>query len=273
MQVEQSVALDLSEGVDATQVNSRSITFREHLYKPLDILEEMNDPRVEQIIKQVQSHSMVHETGIEFTIASVIYAIKNNVPGVFVEFGTWRGGCSVAMLLTQRAFFGRVMRPVYMFDSFEGLPKVTEKDGPLAAQYQLEVDSSNYHDNCRAAQEDLTSLLNQHDFSDLDYEIVRGWFDSSVQKTKDELAEQRIAVLRLDGDWYDSTALTLQGCCSAVSEEGVVIVDDYYTWDGCARAVHDYLTENDLPYRIKSLPYNFGAFFIKRQYRINIEQF
>lgn len=271
--IEQPATVDSSEHINSPSITPEYLTFRDHLYSPLGIADEMNDPRVEQIINQVKSHSMVHETGIEFTIASAIYAIKNNIPGVFVEFGTWRGGCSAAILLAQRAFFGQVTRPVYMFDSFEGLPSVTEKDGPLANEYQLEVDSGNYHDNCRAAQEDLESLLELHGFCGEDFKIVRGWFASSVEKTKAELAEQKIAVLRLDGDWYESTTTTLNGCCPAVSEEGIVIVDDYYAWDGCARAVHEYLTEKDLPYRIKSLPHNFGAFFVKRLHRKNVEQF
>lgn len=252
---------------------STTVDFSYHLYEPLGILDEMRDPRVREIIEQVRSHSMVHETGIEFTIASVIYALKNNIPGVFVEFGTWRGGCSAAMLLAQRAFFGKVMRPVYMFDSFEGLPDITEKDGPLAVEYQKDVDSDNYHDNCRAAQEDLEELLQKHQFSEADYRITRGWFSHSVEQKRAELSQERIAVLRLDGDWYDSIAVTINGCCPSVSEEGIVIIDDYYAWDGCARAVHDYISQADLPYRIKSLPYNFGAYFVKRHHRKSINQF
>lgn len=256
-----------------SEVSPIPIDFVQHFYAPLGIADEMRDPKVRQIIEQVRPHSMVHETGIEFTIASVIYTLKHNIPGVFVEFGTWRGGCSVAMLLAQRAFFGGVVRPVYMFDSFEGLPEVTEKDGPLAAEYQKNVDSDNYQDNCRAAQQELEALLKEHSFAENDYRIIRGWFSHSVRQTREELAQKGIAILRLDGDWYDSTAVTINGCCPSVSEEGVVIVDDYYAWDGCARAVHDYISQADLPYRIKSLPYNFGAFFIKRHHRKSLDQF
>ena len=250
-----------------------SIDFNNILYDSLGIGDEMRDSKVRIIINQVRPHSMVHDTGIEFTIASVIYTIKHNIPGVFVEFGTWRGGCSVAMLLTQRAFFGSVVRSVYMFDSFEGLPNVTEKDGPLARDYQNGVDKESFHDNCMAAQSELESLLKEYDFDSSDYKIIRGWFSKTVFELKDELKEKKIAILRLDGDWYDSTDVALRGCCPNVSEEGVVIVDDYYAWDGCARAVHDYISYKDLPYRIKSLPYNFGAYFIKRKHRLSYDYF
>ena len=56
----------------------------------------------------------------------------------------------------------------------------------------------------------------------------------------------------------------LEHLAPLVAEEGVIIVDDYYAWDGCARAVHDYLSRQDLPYRIRGIPDGIGAFMIKR---------
>ncbi len=106
-----------------------SITFQQ-----LGIADEMNSPVIKKILDTVMPHSMVHETGILFTMAAVLYAIKNELPGVILECGTWRGGCSFAMLLVQREIFGKILKPVYMLDSFEGLPRVDYRDGPLAAE-------------------------------------------------------------------------------------------------------------------------------------------
>ncbi|CUS36087.1 TylF/MycF/NovP-related O-methyltransferase [Candidatus Nitrospira nitrificans] len=242
-------------------------------FQQLGIVEEMNDPRIDKIVDAVAPYSMVHQTGIVFTMAAVVYAIKNSLPGVFLECGTWRGGCSVAMLLVQRELFGKVLKPVYMLDSFEGLPGVDHRDGPLAAKWQSGVDAEKFFDNCKAAQQDLENLLKQHQFLAAEYRLVRGWFECTVPNVASELSEQGIAVLRLDGDWYTSTDVSLTHLCPITSERGVVIIDDYYAWDGCARALHDYLSRNDLPYRIKSLPYNFGAYFIKRAYRSSFNEF
>lgn len=242
-------------------------------FQQLGIAEEMNDPRIAKILDAVTPYSMVHETGIVFSMAAVVYAIKNSLPGVFLECGTWRGGCSVAMLLVQRELFGKVFKPVYMLDSFEGLPRVDHRDGPLAAEWQSGIDPVKFYDNCKAAQEDLENLLKQHRFMAADYRLVRGWFESTVPSIASELSENGIAVLRLDGDWYASTDVSLKYLCPITSERAVVIVDDYYAWDGCARALHDYLSRNDLPYRIKSLPYNFGAYFIKRAHRSSFNEF
>lgn len=242
-------------------------------FQQLGIAEEMCDPHIKKILDMVSSYSMVHETGIIFTMAAVVYAIKNKLPGVLLECGTWRGGCSVAMLLVQRELYGRVLKPVYMLDSFEGLPIVDHRDGPLAAEWQAGADQEKFFDNCKAAQNDLENLLEQHQFLSSEYKLIRGWFENTVPGVAAELAEQSIAVLRLDGDWYASTDVSISHLCPITCEQGVVIVDDYYAWDGCARAVHDYLSRNDLPYRIKSLPYNFGAYFLKRAARSNFNEF
>jgi O-methyltransferase len=60
-----------------------------------------------------------------------------------------------------------------------------------------------------------------------------------------------IAVLRLDGDWYDSTMLCLEHLFPLVVPGGLMLIDDYYTWDGCARAVHDYLSREQAAERIE----------------------
>ncbi len=244
------------------------ITFRQ-----MGIAEEMSHERFSRIFELVAPYSMVHKTGIMFTMAAAIYAIKHDLPGVFVECGTWRGGCSLALLLAQREVFGKVLRPVYMLDSFEGLPKVDERDGPLAVQWQSGVDPEKFLDNCKAVRSDLENLLRQHRFSAHDFKLVHGWFDSTVPAVATELLDAGISVLRLDADWYASTEIALKHLCPLVCEKGAVIVDDYYAWDGCARAVHEFLSRNNLPYRIKSLPYNFGAYFIKRASRSSFDEF
>ena len=242
-------------------------------FQQLGIAEEMNDFRIKNILDAVSPYSMVHETGIVFTMASVVYAIKNSLPGVLLECGTWRGGCAVAMLMVQREIFGKVIKPVYMLDSFEGLPVVDHRDGPLAAEWQAGADKEKFFDNCKAVQEDLENLLKQYQFKDNEYSLVRGWFENTVPTVAQELSAHGIAVLRLDGDWYSSTEVALKYLCPITSEGGIVIVDDYYAWDGCARAVHDYISGRNLPYRIKSLPYNFGAYFIKRAFRSSFNEF
>lgn len=209
---------------------------------------------------------MVHESGLEFTIASVIYAIKQNIKGVFVEFGVWKGGASILMLIAQKEFFGKIERPVLMFDSFKGLPPVTIEDGPLAYTWQKRKNFQ-YNNNCYVSRRELEKNIKKFNFKEGDYVIYEGNFKETIPLAKiDFLGLQNISFLRFDGDWYESTKSVLEGCMEDVSEEAIVVLDDYYAWDGCARAVHEYFFKSNKPYRIKSLPYCYAAYFIKRNY-------
>lgn len=182
--------------------------------------------------------------------------IDRNVPGVFVECGVWRGGCSAAMLLAQRERHGTVMRKTYLLDSFQGLPPATERDGPFALAWQADT-----HHNCRASLSEVRAAIAALDTPAESYEFVPGWFDNTVPLLARRLAQERIALLRVDGDWYDSTAVCLEHLVPIVPEGGVVILDDYYVFDGCARATHDFLSRHDLPFRICHVPGGVGAYF------------
>jgi hypothetical protein len=215
---------------------------------------------------------MVHESAVRFTAEQAVELVQRHIMGVYVECGVWRGGCSLAMLLAQRYQWGRVERPVYMLDSFEGLPPATPRDGPLAVQWQNEADPANYSDNCKASLEDLKANVTAMGFGPEDCTIVPGWFNDTVPLIAEALKSRKIALLRLDGDWYDSTTVCLERLMPLVSEGGVVIIDDYYAWDGCARAVHDYLSRHDLPYRLRSLSNWYSVYFVKKSYRDRFEE-
>jgi hypothetical protein len=78
--------------------------------------------------------------------------------------------------------------------------------------------------------------------------MIKGWFSETLNNLR---LEEGIAILRLDGDWYESTMECLTALYPKVNCGGLIIIDDYYVWDGCARAVHDYLSEKNLPIRIR----------------------
>ena len=170
--------------------------------------------------------------------------------GDLVECGTWRGGMSAAMAW---AVPGR--RSV-LFDSFEGLPDAQPIDGPSAVHWSREVRD---HDNCRA--EEAWAVQAMTKVRQTDFELVKGWFEQTVPVWAKQ--QRPIAVLRLDGDWYESTILCLEHLWPLVSTGGVVIIDDYYTWDGCSRAVHDYLSRVEASERIERSKHGV-AFMVRR---------
>lgn len=172
--------------------------------------------------------------------------------GVVVECGVWRGGMIAAMseVLGKRAY--------YLFDSFEGLPPAREIDGEAALLWQRDKFSPSYYDNCLAEMVYAERAV-QKTGKAKDFHLIPGWFSDTLPKIA---FDQPIAILRLDGDWYDSTLQCLEYLFPQVVTGGLIIIDDYHTWDGCTRAVHDYLSTNKLPLRIRQFN-NRVAYIIK----------
>jgi O-methyltransferase len=177
-----------------------------------------------------------------FTFARnlALCAAKAPASGCIVECGVWRGGMSAAMadMLPGRLHL--------LFDSFEGLPSVQDIDGEKAALWQKNVSSPGYLDNCRAersyAERAMRMSAAKHS------KLVEGWFSDTLDGFT---PEEPIAVLRLDGDWYESTMQCLTALFPHVVPGGLIIIDDYFTWDGCSRAVHDYLSRTQALERIE----------------------
>lgn len=177
----------------------------------------------------------------------LVYNHRNTL-GTIVECGTWRGGmiAGIASLLGKE-------RSYYLFDSFEGLPDARPIDGQRALEWQRESSSSRNYNNCRADQSEAKTAMQRS--AATDFHIVKGWFNESLPKYDGG----EIALLRLDADWYESTMQCLEQLFFRVVPGGVVIFDDYYTWPGCALAVHEFLSKHERPEGIRqyknSIPY------------------
>jgi len=136
-------------------------------------------------------------------------------------------------------------REYYLFDSFEGLPDAKEIDGRSAIEWQQNKEDSRYFDNCKAEMTYAETALKKANCTN--YKLMKGWFSETLPSFN---PGKPIAILRLDGDWYESTMECLVALYPKVQEGGLILIDDYYVWDGCAKAVHDYLSRNSIPARI-----------------------
>jgi len=152
--------------------------------------------------------------------------------GDIVECGVWKGG-----MIAGLSFLLGTQKKYYLFDSFEGLPDAQTIDGEEASTWQKNTTSSNYFDNCTADISFSQAIMNK---TGAPYEIKKGWFeDTLIPFSKSYQGE--ICLLRLDGDWYESTLIVLETLYPKVMKGGLIIIDDYHTWTGCSRAVHHYL--------------------------------
>ena len=115
-----------------------------------------------------------------------------------------------------------------------------------AVAYQANPNAEEYLDNCTAAKADAIAAM---ELAGVRYQIFKGWFNDTLPTF---VPPEPIAILRLDGDWYDSTMTCLRHLAPHLAPEGIVILDDYGTWDGCSRAVHDYLSQTQSTARIQA---------------------
>ncbi|CAE6731885.1 TylF/MycF/NovP-related O-methyltransferase [Paraburkholderia haematera] len=164
------------------------------------------------------------------TLARV--AIDERVPGDFIETGVWRGGVTILMRAVLTAF-GAAGRDVWVADSFAGLP---------APDPATDLRDAIWHHLMRAVgllRSDLATVRDAFarvGLLDRRVRFLPGWF----AETLPDAPIGRLALMRLDGDWYESTRVALDALYPRLSPGGFVIVDDYGLPTGCARAVDEY---------------------------------
>ena len=162
-------------------------------------------------------------------------SVAGRVDGCVVECGTWRGGmiAGIADVLGPE-------RRYFLYDSYEGLPPAGKDDGEGAVYWQSNTTSPTYYDNCTASEDEARTAMSRS--AARDYQIVKGWFEQTLPVAG---PTEPIALLRMDADWYESTVSILDNLASRVVPGGMIIVDDYYVWEGCTKAVNEYAARNN----------------------------
>jgi O-methyltransferase len=162
--------------------------------------------------------------------------LDKEVAGDLVETGVWRGGASIFMRAVLKAH-GDCHRRVWCADSFKGLPKPDKDLHPYDAQ-----DALWQQPELAVSLEEVKSNFERYELLDDQVKFLPGWF----QDTLPTAPVQKISVLRLDGDLYESTMVALQSLYPKLSVGGYVIVDDYHAVRGCRRAVDDFRAQQSI---------------------------
>jgi O-methyltransferase len=190
------------------------------------------DPEARELGKDWPSigYSMVglkRLDNLQFCVESVL---KEGVPGDLLEAGVWRGGSCIFMraILKLR---GVTDRTVWLADSFRGLPAPSheaDRDYDLSKFSALAV-----------SQAEVEAAFQRFGLLDDQVKFLKGWFKNTLPCA----AVAQLAVLRMDGDLYESTMDILNALYHKVSVGGFVIVDDYHVLPPCKQAVHDFRTQ------------------------------
>lgn len=190
-------------------------------------------------------------------IDSVRYCTARGIEGAFAECGVWRGGSVLAMILTLQQL-GVDERDVHLFDTFEGMTEPTGADTspyhpPASEMWAAEQGRPwrflfDGETNSEAAVREVIASSG--------YPAERVHFSAGpVEHTLPAAAPERIALLRLDTDWYESTRHELEHLYPRVQRGGVLIIDDYGHWDGCRRAVDEYFSKEADPILLNRVDY------------------
>jgi len=216
-----------------------------------------------EIMQKTKPYTMVGRSGMYVTYDSIVKIEKEKIAGAIVECGVARGGSSAMMALTSEYYNGN--RHCWLFDTFEGLPPPSDKDHHVEPIYNSDDKHASRVSEgyCLGTVGEVEELL----FSVLKllkekFTLVKGLFQDTLHEKKNEIGD--IAVLRLDGDWYDSTLCCLENLWDSVSPKGVVIMDDYVSVPSCKEATHDFLDSRKISVNIE-LDNRGGAYFFKSE--------
>ncbi len=187
-------------------------------------------------------HTMGGPLALENAFDIVWKVDAEQVPGALVECGVAEGGTAAMMAMANLAS-GAPRREKWLFDSFEGLPDPTEEDyvGDRAGLFIRPLSKG----DCRGTVEQVNRLMfDLLGFRPEEVRLVKGWFQDTVPAHRDRIGP--ISVLRLDGDWYESTKIPLENFYDLISPGGVVIIDDYATCYGSQRATDEFRESRDI---------------------------
>ncbi|BDC35178.1 O-methyltransferase [Candidatus Dependentiae bacterium Noda2021] len=190
-----------------------------------------------------QAHTMIGLHGLNNIQNCLEDIIKNNIPGDCIETGVWRGGAVIFMRSILKAY-NVTDRTVWVADSFEGLPVPNTEKYP-EDNYPYNVSTPNKI--LAISLEQVRDNFTKYGLLDDQVRFLKGWFKDTLPNAPID----KIALLRLDGDFYESTMDTLINLYPKLSVGGYIIIDDYVAMTQCEKAIQDYRRMHNITDKIE----------------------
>ncbi len=173
----------------------------------------------------------------------VRHVVERRVEGDMVECGVWRGGSAMLIALTLIEL-GAADRRIVLFDTFAGMTRPDEvdrraKDGSETVTKWEHFQRDGHNEWAYAPLDEVRANMATTGYPAGNIEYVQG----EVETTLPGKAPARIALLRLDTDWYRSTYHEMQHLFPHLAEGGVLVLDDYGSFEGARKAVDQYMAE------------------------------
>jgi len=207
---------------------------------------------INKIVEISSKFSSCSKERLQCNVEAVNKVNSLGIPGSIVEIGVFRGGSMLAMMLANT----NDMRNFYLYDTFEGMTVPCSYDIDLDNKKASELIEINDDVKCIATLDEVRqNITNNIHLKDDKVHYIVG------DVTKTSVIPGSIAILRLDTDFYESTAFELSHFYDKVNSGGYVIIDDYGHWQGCRKAVDEFLLQHP-EIKINLIDYT-GIYFIK----------
>jgi hypothetical protein len=236
-------------GYDLVRATAPSIPDRQVEF-PVDF-----DAETIETVQSVSGYTMTSPEKIFSLCHAIRYLARYQIPGDIVECGVWRGGSMMAAARTLLSC-GDPDRELYLFDTYEGMPRPTEHDVDFAGVSALDQWNAQHRNRFnRDARASLKDVRNN--METVGYDMTRIHFvKGMVEETIPQLAPEKIALLRLDTDFYESTRHEMVHLYPRLSPGGVLIIDDFGHFKGAAKAVTEYVMDSQEPILLHRIDYS-----------------
>lgn len=224
-------------------LNKRIFKKFDLILKKKQFLSNNNETHYEKFLKISETYTMCSLEDRKNIIDSINYIERNSIEGDIVECGVWKGGN--LMLLKFICEDLGLKKNIYGFDLFDDMPNGGEYDfdkyGKKPSFYKNHPSTEN--EWCKSSLEELKINLNQH-FESHNIKLIKG--DVCLTLKSNEHLPEKISLLRLDTDFYESTKCELDILYPKLSKGGVLIIDDYNEWNGSRKAVDDFFDKKNV---------------------------
>lgn len=205
-----------------------------------------------RIYEKCAPYTMTSPERMYATYLSTRYVIENNIDGDFIECGVWKGG-SVLVMIHTLIVKGFTNRHIFLYDTFEGMIEPTEADIDLYGKSAINKWKRHLREDknlwCYASLEEVKNNIGTAGYPQDKIHFIKGKVEETIPNA---VNHERIAILRLDTDWYASSYHELKHLYPKLVKGGVLLLDDYGFWEGQKKATDQYFSENNIkPFLIR----------------------
>ena len=192
------------------------------------------------IIDKVSDLTMTSPERIVTLVRAIQYIEKNNLAGDVVECGVWKGGSVGACLLTLISS-NNLKRNIWLYDTYEGMNEPSDYDIDINGKSASERMALEYRETswvwAKAQLELVRKNVYKFGYPIEKIKFIKGLVEETLNSNE---IPEKISLLRLDTDWYESTKIELEILFPRLVSGGALIIDDYGHWNGCRKAVDEY---------------------------------